>query len=110
MLIFYDIVIVTLSLGADTENHAFDDLIEKGVMAKISKVNAASKKNIKVNLRDVDIVYTDDNDGKEWNAVRNKYWVWHTRDLAYSFKQGNKVQCEFSNLYLPRMGAFLYRK
>ena len=76
--------------AAGTTNHAYDDLIEDGVMEKISQVNAANKKAIKVNLRDVDIVYTDDDDKEEWSAVRNRHYIWHTRDLAYTFHKGKK--------------------
>ena len=63
-----------------------------GVIEEIDKINKAAQ----TKLNDIDISsYPDDNEMNEENegnekrnAIRNRKWLWHTRDIAYTFHQG----------------------
>ena len=70
------------------------------VIDVIEKVNKAGKKNIHVKLEHVDIAIRD-NDGTgdgigKRNAIRNRDYIWHTRDIAYTFHKGKEHKIRLS--------------
>ena len=60
-----------------------------GVIEVIDRINKAAH----TKLKQIDIAsYPDDNEMNEGNekrnAIRDRKWLWHTRDIAYTFHQG----------------------